>query len=98
MTSSRTRFSAVFNQVIRQRRLDRGLSQEALSELAEIDRTYVGLLERGKRSAGLDVAKKLATALDVTLAELIADAEREWQATQPTPAARRTARRSRAKR
>jgi transcriptional regulator with XRE-family HTH domain len=98
MATSRVRFSAVFNQVIRRKRLEHGLSQEALSELAEIDRTYVGLLERGKRSAGLDVAKKLAAALDVTLAELIADAEREWQATPPAPAARRVARRSRAKR
>jgi transcriptional regulator with XRE-family HTH domain len=83
MASSRARFSSVFNPIIRQKRLERGLSQEALSELAEVDRTYVGLLERGKRAPGLDVSKRLALALGVPLAELIAEAEREWDATAP---------------
>lgn len=87
--SSRARFSSVFTQVIRQRRLARGLSQEALSELAEVDRTYVGLLERGKRSPGLDVAKRLALGLGVQLAELIAETERGWE--PPRAPARRPA-------
>lgn len=91
MGPSRTRFSAVFNQIVRQRRLERGLSQEALSELAEVDRTYVGLLERGKRSAGLDVAKRLAIGLEVPLAELVAAAEREWGASQPAQGRKRLA-------
>ncbi len=94
MTPSRARFSEVFNQVVRRRRLDRGLSQEALSELAEVDRTYVGLLERGKRSPGLDVAKRLAIGLDVQLAELVAEAEREWRSTQSQMPQRRRPRRS----
>lgn len=98
MGPSRTRFSAVFNQIVRQRRLERGLSQEALSELAEVDRTYVGLLERGKRSAGLDVAKRLAVGLDAPLAELIAAAEGEWEAMQPVQARRRVAPRKRQRR
>jgi len=83
MASSRARFSAVFNQIVRQRRLAQGLSQERLSELAEVDRTYVGLLERGKRSPGLDVAKRIATGLDVSLAELIAETERAWDLPSP---------------
>lgn len=78
MAPSRELFSAAFNRIVRQYRLQRKLSQEALSELAEVDRTYVGLLERGKRSPGLNVAKKLAAALGVPLTEVIAEAEREW--------------------
>lgn len=78
VTTSRKRFSAVFNRILREKRLERGMSQEALSELAEVDRTYVGLLERGKRSPGLDAAKKIAAGLNVPLAELIAEAEREF--------------------
>lgn len=83
--TSRARFSLVFNQVLRQRRLARGLSQEALSELAGVDRTYVGLLERGKRAPGLDVAKRLAIGLKVPLAELITEAERGWDAGPAEP-------------
>lgn len=85
MATSRERFSAVFNRMVRHHRLRRRLSQEALSELADVDRTYVGLLERGKRSPGLDVAQKLAAALDVPLADLISEAEREWKKGQAPP-------------
>ena len=79
MPPSRPRFSTAFGQVLRRHRLKQGFSQEALAEKAEIDRTYVGLLERAKRAAGLDVAKKLAVALGVPLASLVAEAEKEWE-------------------
>ena len=92
MTSaSRGSFSRVFSQILRRRRLDRGLSQEALSELAEVDRTYVGLLERGKRSPGLEVAKRLATGLGVPLTDLIAETESQMPAPRAT-SSRRTRR------
>jgi transcriptional regulator with XRE-family HTH domain len=76
--SSRT-FSSAFNRVVRRHRLAQDLSQEALSERADVDRTYVGLLERGHRGVGLDVAKRLAEALGLSLRELVAEAEEEWQ-------------------
>ncbi len=59
------------------------MSQYALSEKADIDRTYMGLLERGQRAAGLDVAKKLATALGMPLAILIEETEHEWEVSAP---------------
>ena len=40
-----------------------GLSQEELAHLADIDRTYVSLLERRSYSATIDVIAKLAEAL-----------------------------------
>ena len=41
----------------------KGLTQETLAGLAEIDRTYVSLLERCEYSASLDLIEKLAEAL-----------------------------------
>ncbi len=79
MSESASKFSSIFNQVVRRHRLARQLSQERLSEHAEVDRTYVGLLERGQRSAGLDVAHRLADALGVAFSDLIAETEAEWQ-------------------
>lgn len=79
MSESASKFSSIFNQVVRRHRLARQLSQERLSEHAEVDRTYVGLLERGQRSAGLDVAHRLADALGVPFSDLIAETEAEWQ-------------------
>jgi len=95
--SSRKRFSPIFSRILRQKRLERGLSQEALSELAEVDRTYVGLLERGKRSPGLEAAKKIAAGLNLPLAELIAEAEREFDRGPSTQARSRRGTRGRVK-
>ena len=54
-------------------RQERGLSQEALAELAGIHRTYVGSVERGERNIALDNIWALADALGVSPAELFDD-------------------------
>ena len=53
-------------------RADRGLSQEDLADRADIDRTYISSLERSVYAAGIDVVDRLAKALGVTAAELLA--------------------------
>lgn len=60
-----------------QKRSAAGLSQEALSERAGLHRTYVGLLERGKRMPSILVAKQLAESLGTTMSELLAEVDRE---------------------
>ncbi len=47
------------------------LSQENLAFKADIDRTYMSSIERGKRSISLAVAIKLASALEIDLLKLI---------------------------
>ncbi len=51
---------------------------EALAERADIHRTHVGLIERGKRSVSVEIAVRIASALHTTLASLVGEAEREW--------------------
>lgn len=58
---------------VRELRLEQGLSQEALAELAGIHRTYVGSVERGERNIALDNINALADALGVSPAQLVAD-------------------------
>ena len=70
-------------QVIRERRLKLGLSQEALAAKAKVHRTYVGMIERGERSPTCDVAYKLARALGVSLSSLIREAENSQAAASP---------------
>lgn len=48
-----------------------GLSQEALADLADLHRTYVGSIERQERNVSLDNIEKLATALKVDICELL---------------------------
>ncbi|HAE26613.1 MULTISPECIES: helix-turn-helix domain-containing protein [Hyphomonas] len=55
----------VFAQNLRRLRRAKGLSQEELAYRADIDRTYVSLLERRVYSASIDTLAKLAEALEV---------------------------------
>jgi len=55
----------IFAQNLRRLRRAQGLSQEELAYRAEIDRTYVSLLERRVYSASIDTLAKIAEALEI---------------------------------
>ena len=59
-----------FGKVLRERRRKLGVSQEAFADLCELDRTYVGGIERGERNVALVNIEKLARALKISLSEL----------------------------
>lgn len=65
------RLRQIFASNLRRVRMERGLSQEALADLAEIDRTYVSALERSRYSVSLDTIEKLAGVLRVEARELL---------------------------
>ncbi|MDO9194491.1 MAG: helix-turn-helix transcriptional regulator [Undibacterium sp.] len=54
-------------------RLARGLSQEQLGMIAELDRTYISGIERGVRNVSLANIFRIAKALDAPVAVLFAD-------------------------
>ena len=56
---------------MRKRRQERGLTQEQLAFAAEIDLTYVGGIERGKRNPSVVVLARIADALGTDPAELL---------------------------
>jgi len=57
---------------LRALRASQGLSQEALADLAGLHRTYVGSIERKERNVSLDNVERLAEALGVDVAEVLA--------------------------
>ncbi len=65
------RLRQIFARNLRRVRTERGLSQEALADLAGIDRTYVSALERERYSASLDTIEKLAQVLKIDPHELL---------------------------
>ncbi len=67
--------SARFGPVIRQLREARGWSQEHLAGLADLNRSYMGEIERSAAMPSLATAEKLARALEVALSELISRCE-----------------------
>ena len=72
-----------FGNLIRRRRHTAGLGQEALADKAGLHRTHVSLLERGKRMPSLKVIKKLAAALETTMASLMEELEEDTPDEEP---------------
>lgn len=70
-----------FGSVVRGLRESRGWSQERLAGRAELNRSYMGEIERATAMPSLATAAKLARALDVPLSQLISHCERPEQAT-----------------
>jgi len=60
---------------IRGLRLEIGLSQETLADDVGIDRSYMGGIERGEHNVALVNLVKIAQALNITTAELLAKAK-----------------------
>ena len=56
---------------LRALRAEKGLSQEALAELADLHRTYVGSIERRERNVSIDNVERLAAALEVDIIDLL---------------------------
>jgi len=63
----------VFGRNVRRLRQQKGLTQEELAFEAEIDLTYVGGIERGKRNPSLLVMARIADALSVPLPKLLTE-------------------------
>ena len=60
-----------FGRNVAKHRQARELSQEALAEKAELDRTYISDIERGVRNPGIKNVVRLAKALGLTAAQLL---------------------------
>jgi len=60
-----------FGKRVRKLRTAKGFSQEAFADHCGLDRTYVGGIERGKRNVSLRNINLIATALGISLSELM---------------------------
>lgn len=56
---------------VRKERLALGLSQERFAEIANVHRTYVGMIERAEKNITLTNLEKIARALGLEPSELL---------------------------
>ncbi|HEO72172.1 MAG TPA: XRE family transcriptional regulator [Candidatus Hydrogenedentes bacterium] len=66
-----------FGNVVRRHREATGLSQEALAELAGLNRAYLGEVERGSAAPTITTMDKLAHALNQNLSDLLLECEHD---------------------
>lgn len=61
----------IVGQILARLRREAGITQEKLAEIAEIERGYVSLIERGLRMPTVDTVFRLCRGLDCRPSELI---------------------------
>jgi transcriptional regulator with XRE-family HTH domain len=59
-----------FGRALRRQRQKLGVSQEAFADMCQLDRTYIGGIERGERNVALVNIEKIAKTLKLTIAEM----------------------------
>lgn len=65
-----------FGLVLKELRLEKGLSQESLANQSDIDRTYISDIEKGERNISLKIIERLAKTLQISLSELFKKIEK----------------------
>ena len=60
-----------FGKKVQEIKVLKKLSQEELAEKAGVHRTYIGMIERGEKNITLENIEKIATALEISLNELM---------------------------
>ena len=63
----------LFGRRLRELRKERGLTQEALAEAADLSGNYISELELGQKVPSLTILVRLSQALEVATAALVAD-------------------------
>ena len=67
--------ASAFGAAVRSARTTRGIAQETLAHMAGIERSHTGKIERGQHMPNISALLKIARALGMSGAELMAEAE-----------------------
>jgi transcriptional regulator with XRE-family HTH domain len=68
---SKKSISIKFGDKVREIRVSQNLSQEQLAHLADVHRTYIGMVERAEKNITLVNIEKIANALNVNITVLL---------------------------
>ena len=82
-------FRRLLGDVLRERRMQRGLTLREVSAEARVSLGYISEIERGQKEASSELLASLCTALDVPLSDVLREVSDavalEEAATAPTP-------------
>lgn len=65
----KTKILLLFGQRVRTIRKSKNLSQEELSYRSNVNRTYIGMIERGEKNITLLTMAKIAKALEINISD-----------------------------
>jgi transcriptional regulator with XRE-family HTH domain len=67
----------IFGRMLQEERKAKKISQEKLAKLAGLDRTFISLIENGKRSPTFSTILKICSALEIAPSELFSIYEKK---------------------
>jgi transcriptional regulator with XRE-family HTH domain len=67
----------IFGKILQEERKAKKISQEKLAKLTGLDRTFISLIENGKRSPTFSTILKLCSALEIEPSELFSIYEKK---------------------
>lgn len=67
--------SEAFGVILKKHRNNLNISQEQLADKCDLDRTFISLLERGKRNPTIETLFKVSIALETLPSEVIKEIE-----------------------
>jgi transcriptional regulator with XRE-family HTH domain len=73
MIPQNMRARTTFSRNLKKLRLEKGISQESLADLAGLHRTYIGSVERGERNISIDNMERIARALGCSVADMLVE-------------------------
>ena len=65
----------IFGKILQEERKAKKISQEKLAKLTDLDRTFISLIENGKRSPTFSTILKICSALEISPSELFSKFE-----------------------
>ena len=71
MKVEKNKHAIAFGEVLKELRREAGLSQDALAEKADLERTFISFLERGERQPTISTIIALASALRIDADEMV---------------------------
>lgn len=73
-----------FGAAVQSIRVEKQIAQETLAHMANIERSHMGKIERGRHMPNLALILRIANALGCSAAELIIETEHRLQALNPS--------------
>jgi predicted transcriptional regulator len=71
MMRKKSNISIKLGDKVRELRMSKSLSQEQLAHIANVHRTYIGMVERAEKNITLVNIEKIAIALEVNIIDLL---------------------------
>lgn len=69
----------VFGHILQEKRQEKGISQEQLAQICNLDRTYISLLERGLRQPTINTLFSISKGLNISPSAFIKLIEEQYE-------------------